>query len=180
MQALLLIDIQNDYFPGGLYTLEGIDQASRTSAELLDHFRTQRLPLVHIRHEFASPEAPFFRPGAPGSEIHASVAPVAGETVVTKNFVNSFQQTDLKSILDQQGVDALVVCGAMSHMCVEGTTRAAADLGYRCQVIHDACATRDQQFGDRVIRAADVHGTAMATLGFAFAEVLTFGEWRGR
>jgi len=180
MQALLLIDIQNDYFPGGRYALERIEEASRTSAELLDHFRTQGLPLVHIRHEFAGPDAPFFQPNTPGSEIHASVAPQAGELVVTKNFVNSFAKTDLKPILDKHGVDSLVICGAMSHMCVEGTTRAAADLGYKCQVIHDACATRDQQFGERVIRAADVHGTAMATLGFSFAEVLTFDDWRAR
>jgi nicotinamidase-related amidase len=180
MQALLLIDIQNDYFPGGRYALERIEEASRTSAELLDHFRSQRLPLVHIRHEFAGPDAPFFQPGTLGSEIHASVAPQAGEIEITKNFVNSFAQTDLKSILDKHGVDSLVICGAMSQMCVEGTTRAAADLGYKCQVIHDACATRDQQFGERLIRAADVHGTAMATLGFAFAEVLTFDEWRAR
>lgn len=180
MQALLLIDIQNDYFPGGRYPLERIEEASRTSAELLDHFRNQRLPLVHVRHEFAMAEAPFFQPNTEGSQIHTSVAPQAGESVVTKNFVNSFQQTNLKSILDRQGVDSLVICGAMSHMCVEGTTRAAADLGYKCQVIHDACATRDQQFGERLIRAADVHGTAMATLGFAFAEVLAFDEWRRR
>jgi nicotinamidase-related amidase len=180
MQALLLIDIQNDYFPGGRYPLERIEEASSISAALLDHFRNQRLPLVHIRHEFASPDDPFFQPDTEGSRIHTSVAPQAGESVVTKNFVNSFQQTNLKSILDQQGVDSLVICGAMSHMCVEGTTRAAADLGYKCQVIHDACATRDQQFGERLIRAADVHGTAMATLGFAFAEVLAFDDWRAR
>lgn len=180
MQALLLIDIQNDYFPGARYSLERIDEASRKSASLLDHFRTKGQPLVHIRHEFAGPDAPFFQPGSPGSQIHASVAPQSNEIVVTKNFVNSFAQTDLKSILDKLAVDSLVICGAMSHMCVEGTTRAAADLGYQCQVIHDACATRDQQFGERLIRAADVHGTAMATLGFAFAEVLSFDEWRAR
>jgi nicotinamidase-related amidase len=177
-QALLLIDLQNDYFPGGRFELVGIDAVSQAAAKLLDRFRSQRLPLVHVRHIFADPAAPFFAPNTPGIEIHAAVAPVAGETIITKQFVNSFQQTDLKATLDAQGVDSLLICGAMSQMCVEGTTRAAADLGYRCQVIHDACATRDQEFGGRRISAADVHGTAMSALGFAYANVLSLAEWR--
>lgn len=177
-QALLLIDLQNDYYPGGLWPLENIDAASRTAAELLDRFRNESRPLVHVRHVFPSVQAPFFRPDTDGIEIHSSVAPVPGERVVTKHRVNSFQQTELKLILDELGADSLVICGAMSHMCVEGTTRAAVDFGYRCQVIHDACATREQTFGGRTIPAADVHGTAMAALGFAYAEVLSLAEWR--
>lgn len=177
-QALLLIDLQNDYFPGGNLPLSGIDAASRAAAELLDRFRTERRPLVHVRHVFANPQAPFFRPDTSGIEIHASVVPVPGERVITKQQVNSFQHTDLKTVLDELAVDSLLICGAMSHMCVEGTTRAAADLGYRCQVVHDACATCDQTFGGRTIPAADVHGTAMAALGFAYAEVLPLADWR--
>jgi nicotinamidase-related amidase len=158
--------------------LANVEAASRTAAELLERFRQRQQPLVHVRHIFPSPQAPFFRPDTPGSEIHASVAPAVGEAVVIKHHVNSFQQTDLKSILDGLGIDSLVICGAMSHMCVEGTTRAAADLGYRCQVVHDACATCDLSFAGRTIPAADVHGTAMAALGFAYAEVLSHAEWR--
>lgn len=177
-QALLLIDLQNDYYSGGLWPLEGIDSASRAAAEILNRFRNERQPVVHVRHVFPSPQAPFFRPDTAGVEIHSSVAPVPGERVVTKNYVNSFQHTELKSILDELAIESLVICGAMSHMCVEGTTRAAVDFGYRCQVIHDACATRDQTFGGRTIAAADVHGTAMAALGFAYAEVLSLADWR--
>jgi len=176
--ALLLIDLQNDYFPGGQLPLTGVEAASDAAAELLDRFRNDSLPLVHVRHIFANPAAPFFRPETPGIEIHESVAPVPGEAVVTKQNVNSFQQTNLKSILDEMGVDSLVICGAMSHMCVEGTTRAASDLGYRCQVVHDACATRDQTFEGRTIPAADVHGTAMSALGFAYADVMSLAQWR--
>jgi nicotinamidase-related amidase len=145
---------------------------------LLARFRDAKLPLIHVRHEFPSAAAPFFRPDTPGAEIHPSVAPVAGEKVVTKNFVNSFQQTDLQSLLDGMGVKDLVIVGAMSHMCIEGTTRAASDLGYKCQVIHDACATREQEFNGRKISAEDVHGAAMSTLGFAYAEVLSLKDWR--
>jgi nicotinamidase-related amidase len=177
-RALLLVDIQNDYFPGGDMELAGMTTASANAAELLGRFREARLPLVHVRHEFASSDAPFFRPGEPGAEIHSSVAPAAGETVVTKHQVNSFHETDLRAKLEALGVDQLVIVGAMSHMCIEGTTRAAADLGYRCQVIHDACATREQEFNGRRIAAADVHGAAMSALGFAYAEVLSLDQWR--
>ncbi len=177
-QALLVIDLQNDYFPGGALPLSGIDAASRAAAELVDQFRAQQRPLVHVRHVFESPQAPFFRPESSGAEIHASVAPAEGERIVTKHQVNSFLHTDLQEILDHFGVDSLLICGAMSHMCVEGTTRAAADLDYRCQVVHDACATCDQTFSGHKITAADVHGTAMAALAFAYAEVLSLADWR--
>ncbi len=175
-EALLLIDVQNDYFPGGAYTLAGIEAASARAAELLKRFRDAGLPLIHVRHEFASADAPFFRPGTPGADIHASVAPAAGETVITKHAVNAFHGTDLKQRLDALGVDQLVIAGAMSHMCIEGATRAAADLGYKCRVIHDACATRDQEFAGRVVPAADVHAASMSALGFAYAEVLSVSD----
>lgn len=177
-QALLLVDVQNDYFPGGAYTLANIEAASANAAALLAHFRDAGLPLIHVRHEFAFDGAPFFRPGTPGADIHPSVAPLAGETVITKNAVNAFHRTDLQEQLQALGIDQLVIAGAMSHMCIEGATRAAADLGYKCQVIHDACATRDQEFAGRTVPAADVHATAMSALGFAYAEVKSLAEFR--
>lgn len=177
-KALLLIDIQNDYFPGGEMELVGMDQASSFAAELLSRFRDEGSPLVHVRHVFADPGAPFFRAGTPGIEIHSSVAPRNDEAVVTKANVNAFLEPELKEILDREGVDELVIAGAMSHMCIEDTSRAAADLGYKCQVVHDACATRDQEFNGQVISAVDVHNTAMSALGFAYAEVLSLDQWR--
>jgi nicotinamidase-related amidase len=177
-KALLLIDLQNDYFPGGDMELHGIREASANAAGLLDQFRESKQPLVHVRHVFPSDSAPFFRPNSAGAEIHASVAPADGETVITKHNVNSFQQTDLKTLLEAMGVKDLVIVGAMSHMCIEGTTRAAADLGYSCEVIHDACATREQEFNGRKISAEDVHGAAMSALGFAYANVTSLDEWK--
>lgn len=177
-KALLLIDIQNDYFHGGEMELAGMEQASSLAAELLNEFRESGNPLVHVRHVFADPAAQFFRAGTPGIEIHESVSPVGDESVVTKANVNAFLETELKTLLDGQGVDELLIAGAMSHMCIEGTSRAASDLGYKCQVVHDACATRDQVFNGQVVSAADVHNTAMSALSFAYAEVLSLDEWR--
>lgn len=177
-KALLLIDLQNDYFPGGAYELDRIAEASAKSAEMLDQFRSKAWPLIHIRHEFASPEAPFFRPGSEGAQIHDSVAPLPGEKIIVKQQVNSFQGTDLNAQLKSLGIEDLVIVGAMSHMCIEGATRAAADLGYRVEVIHDACATREQEFDGRRVAAADVHATSMSALGFAYAKVLALREWK--
>jgi nicotinamidase-related amidase len=177
-QALLLIDLQNDYYPGGAYELDGIGEASGKAAELLERFRSSGQPLIHIRHEFASPDAPFFRPGSDGAAIHESVQPLPGETVITKQYVNSFRETNLDAQLRALGVKQLVIAGAMSHMCIQGGARAAADLGYQVEVIHDACATCEQEFDGRRVTAADVHAASMSTLGFAYAQVLALKDWK--
>ncbi|QDT72399.1 Streptothricin hydrolase [Lacipirellula limnantheis] len=177
-KALLLIDLQNDYFPGGDYELARIEAAGGTAAEVLDRFRRDGRPVFHVRHEFPTVDAPFFRPGSTGAAIHKSVAPLPTEAVITKQHINAFAQTDLKAQLDAIGVKNLVVVGAMSHMCIEGATRAAADFGYGVEVIHDACATRDQEFNGRSVAAADVHAASMAALGFGYAKVLAFQDWK--
>jgi nicotinamidase-related amidase len=172
--ALLIIDLQNDYFPswpGARWPLAGTEAAAACAARLLAAFRAQGRPVVHVRHANASPEAPFFVEGSPGADIHASVAPRAGEPVIAKRFANCFRDTPLQAQLTAMGVDALMIAGAMSHMCIDAGTRAAADLGYACTVVHDACATRDQQFDGRSVPAAQVHTAFMAALAFAYARV---------
>jgi nicotinamidase-related amidase len=174
--ALLLVDIQNDYFPGGKMALEGVDAASVNAARLLDRFREKGLPVFHIRHLSLRPGATFFLPDTPGSEIHPSLAPRAGEVIIVKHFPNSFRETSLLDQLQKAGIPSLVVCGAMSHMCIDATVRAAADLGFRCRVAQDACATRALAFGQEIVPAAMVHAAFMAALSAAYAEVLTTEE----
>ena len=169
--ALLIIDLQNDYFPGGKWTLHNIEAAARKAGGLLNHFRQEGLPVIHVRHSFSGPDAPFFAEGSPGAEINETVRPVVGEAVVHKQQVNAFHETDLKAVLDQAKIEDLVICGAMSHMCVDAATRAASDLGYRCTVIHDACAAKDLDFDGKTIAAAEVHAAYMSALGFAYAKV---------
>ncbi|WP_025129381.1 cysteine hydrolase family protein [Pseudomonas sp. PH1b] len=172
-QALIVIDIQNDYFAGGKWPLVGVDAAADNAARLIQAFRQQGQAVVHIRHEFTSDSAPFFTPGSEGARLHAKVLNRPDEPVVLKHFVNSFRETSLQSILQEQGIDALVIVGNMSHMCVEGTARAAADLGYPVTVIHDACATLDLEFNGQQVAAAQVQGAVMSALAFAYASVLS-------
>ena len=99
--------------------------------------------------------------------------PATGEAHVVKSEVNSFLGTDLKAKLDAAGVKDLVVCGAMSHMCVDATVRAANDLGYKTTTIYDACATRDLDFDGITIPAKQVHARLMSALTFAYGEVVS-------
>jgi nicotinamidase-related amidase len=176
-RALVLIDIQKDYFPGGKWTLAGIESAADNAAKLLAAARAAGDLVVHVRHEFPSSEAPFFTAGSEGARIHPKVANHADEAVVLKHHVNSFRETDLKAILDRHGIQEVVICGAMSHMCVDAGVRAASDHGYRCIVVHDACATRDQEFAGTVVPAADVHAAFMAALRFGYATVVSTEEY---
>ncbi len=175
--ALIVIDLQNDYFPGGKWELQGIDQAAAHAAKLIAASRASDDLIVHVRHEFPTEAAPFFVPGSSGAEIHPMVSPNPGETVVLKNHVNAFLETDLKSILDENGIGDLTICGAMSHMCVDAATRAASDLGYNVSLIHDACATRDTEFQGTTVPAESVHATLMSALGFAYATLFSTKDY---
>jgi nicotinamidase-related amidase len=169
--ALIIIDIQNDYFPGGKMELEGSTEAGLQAAKLLEVFRSKALPLVHIQHVSNRPGASFFLPDTEGVKIHASVAPRAAETVLQKNFPNSFRATGLMEHLRALGVDHLVIAGMMTHMCVDATTRAAFDSGFSCSLAHDACATRALAFGELRVPAAQVHAAFVAALSGLYAKV---------
>ncbi len=169
--ALIVIDIQNDYFEGGANPLVGSREASLWARALLEDFRARALPVVHVRHLSTRPDSTFFIPGTQGAEIHENVAPVAGEKVIEKNFPNSFRDTDLLDYLRSEGITDLVVCGMMTQMCVDATVRAAKDFGFSCTVIGDACATKDLEIGGRTVSAADVQTAFLAALNYFYATV---------
>lgn len=171
-QALLIVDLQNDYFEGGKFPLSKTDEATANAASILARFRASGLPVIHIRHEILRKPAPFFEPGTEGAEIHPAVAPAGNEAVITKNFPNSFRDTNLQDQLQVLGITDLVIIGAMSHFCIDATTRAATDLGYGCTVAHDACATRDLEFDGVTVPAAQVHAAFMAALAMGYGAIL--------
>jgi nicotinamidase-related amidase len=170
-KALLIIDIQNDYFLGGKMELEGSEPASLRAGELIAAFRKRRMPVIHIQHLSTRPGATFFLPDTDGVKIHDNVAPAAGETLIQKHFPNAFRDTTLLEHLQTTGIRELVIAGMMTHMCVDATTRAAADLGFTCSLAHDACATRALAFGDTKVPADHVHGSFLAALNGTYAAV---------
>jgi nicotinamidase-related amidase len=174
--ALIIIDIQNDYFPSGKNELVKSLEASQKAKKILINFRLKNLPVIHIQHLSTRPGSTFFIPGTAGAEIHVNVAPIQTETVITKNYPNSFRETGLHQQLRGQKVEHLVISGMMSNMCVDATVRAAKDLGYRVTVVADACATKDLSFQGKVVAAQDVHNASMSSLNYFYADVKNTDE----
>jgi len=162
--ALIIIDIQNDYFPGGALTLDGVALASKKASKLLNLFREKQLPIVHIQHENTQPEMGFMLPGSVGQKIHDITKPEKSEKCFTKHFPNAFWQTELETYLKMLNIEHLVIVGMMTHMCVSTTARAAMERGFLTTVIQDACATRATEFDGNVISGETVHQTALAEL----------------
>lgn len=171
-KALLIIDVQNDYFPGGMMELQGSTEAGLMIRELLDYFRKSSMPVIHIQHQSLKPGSQFLLPGTPGAEFHENVKPLDTEKIFKKNFPNSFRSTGLDEYLKEHKISTLVIAGMMTHMCVDTTVRAAFDLGYQCLVAGDCCATRSLKIDDKNISAADVHNSFLASLNGTFSRVL--------
>jgi len=166
--ALLIIDIQNFYFAGGSSELVNPVPASINAQMLLSEFRKTQQLVIHVKHGDGK-----------GAEIHPNVAPLPEEKVIVKKEVNSFLNTDLLDFLNKNGVKKLVLCGMQTNMCLEAATRAASDYGFKCTVIHDACAAKNQTFGGKTVQAEDVHLAALATLK-AYSEVISTKEYLNR
>ena len=162
--ALLVIDIQKDYFPGGKYPLVEPLAAAKNAYMLLQCFREHGGHHVHIQHISLKPDATFFIKGDSGSDIHDSAAHFEGEPIVYKHYPNSFRETNLMELLKEWGIERVVITGMMTHMCVDATSRAAADFGFKVIIAEDACATRDLKYGDTIIPADHVHKAFLAAL----------------
>lgn len=174
--ALVLIDIQNDYFPGGAMELVGAAEAGKKAADLLDAARGAGASVYHVQHIAAQPGATFFLPGTVGANLNDAVKPLPGERVVVKNFPNSFRATPLAEQLSKEGIERIVFAGMMTHMCVDATVRAAFDMGYACALAADACATRALPWDESEVAASEVHGAFLAALGSVYADVRVVDE----
>lgn len=175
-KALLLIDIQNDYFPGGAKELVGSIEAGRKAGELLKLFRQNSLPVIHIQHISEREGATFFLPDTHGVEIHDSVFPDENEVVFRKHYPNAFRETGLLQYLRDLQISQLVIAGMMTHLCIDTSVRAAFDLGFKCSLAHDACATKGLTFGDAKVSAKNVQTTFLAALNGIFADVRSSEE----
>src|SRR5450830_1991175 len=152
--------------------LDGPVEAACQAKKLLACFRYNHLPAVFIQHVSLSPKATSFRPGSPGVSLYTSIRPLPGEAVVPKHHPNSFRETNLLELLRTDEVSRLVICGMMTHMCVDATTRAACDYGFECIVAADACATRDLAFAGETVPAAMVQRAFLAALDGTFGMVM--------
>jgi len=168
--ALLIVDIQSFYFPGEGPGLVHAEEAALAAKEVLKVFRNQKQLVIHVRHQAKK-----------GFEIHRYVTPLADEKVITKQEVNSFYKTDLLEYLKDNAVTRLVIIGMQTHMCLEAAVRAAHDFGFECIVVQDACATKDMKFGEKTVKAEDVHTAVLATLTVGgYAKVIDLQEFKAK
>jgi len=178
--ALLIIDIQNDYFPGGTHVLYQPESAGENAGKLLKDARGKGLEIIHIQHIATNEGADFFLPNTEGAEINYCVKPMNGERIIQKNYPNSFRETELLDYLKNKNIENLVVCGMMTDVCVDATVRAALDLGFNTLLVGDACATESRALYGKTVSAQDIHTGYLAgltALGGLYANVMTTEDY---
>jgi len=170
--VLVVVDAQEEYGAEGALRLPNLQPAVDNIAALLLKGRKDGTKIVHIAHEGSEGRA--FDP-AKGGRIIEQVAPIEGETVITKGLPNSFAHTELQNHLAGIGRPHLIVCGFMTHMCVSSTARAALDLGYETTVVSDATATRSlpSHDGGAPVSADVLHASSLAALSDRFSAINT-------
>ena len=176
-KALLIIDVQNDYLPGGSFELVNSIQATENVSKLIKLFRESNQEVIYIQHLNLRQGATFFVPDSKGCEITELIKPKSDDKIIQKNFPNSFRNTELLDYLKSKSVEKLVVCGMMTQMCIDATVRAAKDLDFTITLVQDACATRDLMFKQEIIKAEYIHKSFIAALNGLYAEIIDTKEF---
>ena len=171
-KALVIIDLQNEYFPGGNVELQDSINTSLRIKELLVACRKNLIPIIHVQHFATKPDAPIFARGTRNVEIHENVRPLEGEKIIPKNYPNSFRETELEEYLKKNGIPTLIVVGMMTHNCVATTVRAAYDLGYDCIVAGDCCTTKSLKLNNEEIPVEYVQRSFLAALNGRYSKVV--------
>jgi len=169
-QALIVIDIQNDYFDGGKMALYHAKEMLKQSNQLITYAHEHDYPIYIIQH-VGSEKSSFFVPETEGVKLHPKLNISNSASVIQKHYPNSFRETTLHQELEQEGVNELIVCGAMTHMCIDTTVRAGFDLGYSITLISDACATKDIVFEKYKVAAMEVQASYLGALKDVFCKV---------
>lgn len=154
--ALLVIDLQNDYFPNGKFPLWNTEATLNNIKSAIAKANEKNIPVIHIQH-IADPAmgiAPFFNEGSEGADIHPEILALAPNAdVVIKHFADSFEQTNLEEVLQKQGVTELLVSGMMTQNCVTHTAISKAAEKYDVSILMDCCTTVDEMIHNIALHA---------------------------
>jgi len=164
--TLVIIDAQKEYLSGPL-ALTGMAEAVANIQQLLAAARAAGRPIVHVHH--LGTVGGLFDPQGERGEFIPGLEPLSDETLIGKLLPSAFHGTPLEKRLQDLGSLDLIVCGFMSHSSVSTTVRAAKNLGFRCTLVEDACATRDLPYKGGVLTAEQVQQTEMAIMADNFA-----------
>jgi len=155
-KALLVIDLQNDYFPEGKFPLWNTEQTLTNIKSAIEKANQQNIPVIHIQH-IADPAmglSPFFNEGTEGAAIHADVMALAPKAdVVVKTFADAFEKTNLEEVLQKHKAEELLVCGMMTQNCVTHTAISKAAEKYKVSILMDCCTTVDEMIHNIALHA---------------------------
>jgi nicotinamidase-related amidase len=175
-RALLVIDVQNEYFTGKL----PVSYPPGSLANILramDAAAAQDIPVVVIRHAVKSDASPVFRKGSPEWELHPEVATRRRDVLIEKNWPDSFMDTGLEEWLKRHGVGKVAICGYMTQMCCDTTARRGFHLGYEVEFLSDATGTLAFQNEAGSVTAEELHRAILVTQAARFSKVVKTEEW---
>jgi nicotinamidase-related amidase len=180
-RALIVIDVQNEYFDGALPISDPPSETSLANVgRAMDAATASGVPVVVVRHGEADPGSEIFRKGTHAWELHPEVERRARDHLIDKRLPGSFTDTPLETILADAGVDTVAITGYMTHMCVDTTSRQAAHLGLGVEILSDATGTLPLENTGGIASGEELHRSTLVAQGQFFADVVTTDEWLGR
>jgi nicotinamidase-related amidase len=180
-RALIVIDVQNEYFDGALPISDPPpDQSLANIGRAMDAATAAAVPVIVVRHGSDDPESPIFRQGSHAWELHSEIGGRAHDHLVDKTLPGSFTGTSLESILDAAGVDTVSIAGYMTHMCVDTTSRQAAHLGLSVEILNDATGTLPLENSGGAAAGEELHRATLVAQGQFFADVISTDDWLAR
>ena len=176
-EALLVIDVQNEYFEGGKMPITYPTNSFENIKETMRAARKNGIPIILIQHTETWEQADSFRPGTRQHEIHPEVLEIGGDITIEKHKPSSFHETSLDSHLKEHNINTITICGFMTQMCCDTTARQGAHMGYQVNFLSDATGTLDFTNNAGHVSAKVLHETTLVTQAFAFSKVMTSADW---
>jgi nicotinamidase-related amidase len=175
-EALLVIDVQNEYFTG-LLPVTFPNGSLNNILKAMDHAARVGMPVVVIQHSAAAKDSPTFRKGSEEWRLHPEIETRKRDKLIEKSLPGSFTGTGLEMWLREAGVERVAICGYMAQMCCDTTARQAFHLGFQVDFLSDAMGTLAVQNSAGAISAPDLHRAVMVTQAMRFARVMETVEW---
>lgn len=175
-RALLVIDVQNEYFSGLLPVTHPAGSLDNI-LKAMDAASAQGLAVVVVRHASPRPESPTFRQGSTAWELHPEVARRPRDLLLEKNLPGSFTGTALEAWLKERGISKLAIAGYMTQMCCDTTARQAFHLGYGVEFLSDATGALAIQNQAGAVTAEELHRAILVTQAMLFSQVMSTEQW---
>jgi len=177
-RALLVIDVQNEYFTGALPITHPAGHLQNI-LQVMDAAQG-KMPVVVIQHHFTDPAMPFFQKNSQGWKLHSEVEKRPRDLLVEKTLPGSFTNTPLEKYLKEQGIDTVAIAGYMTHMCCDTTAREAVHRGFKVEFLSDATGTLPLDNKAGQVNAEELQRSILCAQQMLLSDVIDTKEWLGR